>query len=62
MAKITVKLAGDGTHSVIQGDDPIVSGLSLEEAENYSVFVRASLRVRRTRRLPEALRGIASHS
>lgn len=62
MAKITVKLAGDGTHSVILGGDPIVSGLSLEEAQNYSAFVRASLRVRRTRRLPEALRGIVSHS
>lgn len=53
MAKITVKLAGDGSYSVLQGEDPMVNGLSLDEAENYSVFVRAARRVRCTRMLPE---------
>jgi hypothetical protein len=56
MSKISVKLACDGTHSVIQGHEPVVSGLSLDDAENYSTFMRASARVRRTRRLPDALR------
>lgn len=56
MPKICVKSGCDGTHSVNRGDDPIVSGLSLDEAENYAAFVRASARIRRTRRLPEAAR------
>lgn len=56
MSRISVRLAGDGTHAVIEGRDPVVSGLTLDEAENYLTFMRASARVRRTRRLPEALR------
>ncbi|WP_336488755.1 hypothetical protein [Methylobacterium nigriterrae] len=56
MSKISVKLGCDGTHSVIQGHDPVVSGLSLDDAENYATFMRASARVRRTRKLPDTLR------
>lgn len=56
MSRISVRLAGDGTHAVIEGKDPVVSGLTLDEAENYLTFMRAAARVRRTRRLPEALR------
>ncbi|MCJ2018278.1 hypothetical protein MKK84_12685 [Methylobacterium sp. E-065] len=56
MPKISVKLAGDGTHMVVQDHDPVACGMSLEEADNFLTFLRASARVRRTQRLPEALR------
>ncbi|MEA1832526.1 hypothetical protein U8607_10570 [Methylobacterium durans] len=56
MSKICVKLGCDGTHSVIQGREPVVTGLSLDDAENYATFMRASARVRKTRRIPELLR------
>ncbi|MDP4024192.1 hypothetical protein Q8W71_16305 [Methylobacterium sp. NEAU 140] len=56
MSKICVKSATDGTHSVVQGHEPLASGLSLEEAENFSTFMRASARLARTRRLHDALR------
>lgn len=56
MSRLSVRPAGDGTHAVIVGNDPLVSGLSLDEAENYLTFMRAAARVRRTRQLPEALR------
>lgn len=56
MPRISVKVAGDGSHMVVQDDSPIAGGLSLDEAENYSTFLRVSARVRRTRRLPDAVR------
>jgi hypothetical protein len=56
MPKISVKLAGDGTHMIVQDHDPIACGMSLDEAENFVTFLRVSARVRRTQRLPEALR------
>jgi hypothetical protein len=56
MPRISVKLAGDGTHMVVQDHDPVACGLSLDEAENFLTFLRVSARVRRTQRLPEALR------
>jgi hypothetical protein len=56
MPKISVKLAGDGTHMIVQDHDPIACGMSLDEAANFLTFLRVSARVRRTQRLPEALR------
>ena len=56
MPKISVKLAGDGTHMVVQDHDPVACGMSLDEAENFVTFLRVAARVRRTQRLPEALR------
>jgi hypothetical protein len=56
MPKISVKLAGDGTHMVVQDHDPVACGMSLDEAENFLTFLQVSARVRRTQRLPEALR------
>jgi hypothetical protein len=56
MPRISVKLAGDGTHMVVHDHDPIASGMSLDEAENFLTFLRAAARVRRTRRLPDAVR------
>jgi hypothetical protein len=56
MPKISVKLAGDGTHMIMRDHAPIVCGMSLDEAENFLTFLRASAWVRRTQRLPEALR------
>lgn len=56
MPRISVKLAGDGTHMVMREHAPIACGMSLEEAENFLTFLRVSARVRRTQRLPEALR------
>jgi hypothetical protein len=56
MPRISVKLAGDGTHMVVQDHDPVACGMSLDEAENFLTFLRVSARVRRTQRLPEALR------
>jgi hypothetical protein len=56
MPRISVKLAGDGTHMVVQDHDPVACGLSLDEAENFLTFLRVSARVRRTQRLPEAPR------
>lgn len=56
MSKISVKLAGDGTHMIVQDHDPVASGMSLDEAENFVTFLRVAARVRRTRRLPEAVR------
>lgn len=56
MPRINVKLAGDGTHMVIQDHDPVASGMSLDEAENFVTFLRLSAQVRRTRRLPDAVR------
>jgi len=56
MPKISVKLAGDGTHMIVRDHDPVACGMSLEEAENFLTFLRASARVRRTQRLPEARR------
>ena len=56
MPKISVKLTGDGTHMVVQDHDPIACGMSLDEAANFVTFLRASDRVRRTRRLPDAVR------
>lgn len=60
MPRISVKLAGDGTHMVVKDHDPVASGLSLDEAENFVTFLRVSAKVRRTRRLPEALRNRGS--
>ena len=56
MPNISVKLAGDGTHMILQDHDPIACGMSLDEAENFLTFLRLSARVRRTRRLPDAVR------
>lgn len=56
MPKISVKVAADGTHMVMREHAPIACGMSLDEAENFLTFLRASARVRRTQRLPEALR------
>ena len=56
MPKISVKLAGDGTHMVVQHHDPVACGMSLDEAENFLTFLRVAARVRRTRRLPDAVR------
>ncbi len=56
MTRISVKLAGDGSHMVVQDHNPIASGMSLDEAENFVTFLRVSARVRRTRRLPDAVR------
>ena len=56
MPKIIVKLAGDGTHTVVQDRDPIATGMSLDEAENFVTFLRMSARVRRMHCLPEATR------
>lgn len=55
MPRNSVKLAGDGTHMVVRDHDPIASGMSLDEAENFLTFLRVSARVRRTRRLPDAV-------
>jgi hypothetical protein len=40
---------------VVQYHDPVACGMSLEEAENFVTFLRASARVRPTQRLPAAL-------
>ncbi|MGH1574286.1 hypothetical protein ACRAWG_31570 [Methylobacterium sp. P31] len=56
MPRISVKLAGDGTHMVVRDHDPVACGMSIDEAENFVTFLRVSARVRRTQRLPEALR------
>lgn len=56
MPRISVKLAGDGTHMVVQDHAPVASGMSLDEAENFLTFLRVAVRVRRTRRLPDAVR------
>ncbi|KAA0122825.1 hypothetical protein CIW48_15385 [Methylobacterium sp. P1-11] len=56
MSRISVKLAGDGTHMVVQDRDPVVSGMSLDEAENFLTFLRVAARVKRTHRLPDAVR------
>jgi hypothetical protein len=56
MPRISVKLAGDGTHMVVQDHDPVASGMSLDEAENFLTFLRVAARVRRTRRLLDAVR------
>ncbi len=56
MPRVSVKLASDGTHMVVQDYDPVVSGLSRDEAENFLTFLRVAARIRRTRRLPEAVR------
>jgi hypothetical protein len=56
MPRISVKLAGDGSHMVVEDDSPVAGGMSLDEAENYSTFLRVLARVRRTRRLPDAVR------
>jgi hypothetical protein len=56
MPKISVKLAGDGTHMVMRDLNPVASGMSLDEAENFLTFLRVAARVRRTRRLPDAVR------
>ncbi|WP_147028782.1 hypothetical protein [Methylobacterium oxalidis] len=55
MLKIMVKPEKNGTHAVFRGDRPVAFGLSLDEAENYSAFLRASLRVHRTHKLSGAL-------
>jgi hypothetical protein len=56
MPKISIRLAGDGSHMVVQDHDPIACGMSLDEAENFLTFLRMSARVQRTQRLPEAVR------
>jgi hypothetical protein len=56
MPKISVKLAGDGSHTVMRDQASIACGMSLDEAENFVTFLRVSARVRRTRRLPDAVR------
>jgi len=56
MPRISVKLAGDGTHMVVQDHRPIACGMSVDEAENFLTFLRVAARVRRTRRLPESVR------
>lgn len=56
MPKISMKLAGDGTHTVLQDHDPVACGMSLDEAQNFLTFLRVSARVRRTRQLPDAVR------
>jgi hypothetical protein len=56
MPRISVKLAGDGTHMVVRDHDPVACGMSLDEAENFLTFLRVSAQVRRTRRLPDAVR------
>jgi len=56
MPRISVKLAGDGSHMVVQDDSPVAGGMSRDEAENFLTFLRVSARVRRTRRLPDAVR------
>ncbi|MCJ2051247.1 hypothetical protein [Methylobacterium sp. J-070] len=56
MPRISVKLAGDGTHMVVQDQDPVASGMSLDEAENFVTFLRVAARVKRTRRLPDTVR------
>jgi hypothetical protein len=42
MPKISVKLAGDGTHIVVQDHDPIAGGMSLDEVANFVTFLPAS--------------------
>lgn len=56
MPRISVKLASDGTHTVVEDDRPVAGGMSLDEAENFQTFLRVSARVRRTRRLPDTAR------
>ena len=56
MARISVKLAGDGSHMVMRDLNPVASGMSLDEAENFVTFLRVAARVRRTRHLPDAVR------
>ena len=56
MPRISVKLAGDGTHMVMRNLNPVASGMSLDEAENFLAFLRMSAQVRRTHRLPNAVR------
>ncbi|MDP4006505.1 hypothetical protein [Methylobacterium sp. NEAU K] len=56
MPRISVKLAGDGTHMVVRDHDPVACGMSLDEAENFVTFLRMLARVRRTRCLSEAVR------
>ena len=60
MPKISVKPASDGTHMVLRDHDPVATGMSFDEAENFVTFLRLSARVRRTHRLPEAMRGRGS--
>lgn len=56
MPRISVKLAGDGTHTIVQDHNPVATGMSLDEAENFLTFLRVSALVQRTRRLPDAAR------
>lgn len=56
MPRISVKLAGDGTHMVVQDHDPVACGMSLDEAENFVTFMRMAARVKRTRRLLDSVR------
>lgn len=56
MPRISIRLAGDGTHMVVQDSNPVAWGISLDEAENFLTFLRISVRVRRTQRLPDAMR------
>ncbi|KAA0109758.1 hypothetical protein CIW48_31400 [Methylobacterium sp. P1-11] len=56
MPRISVKLAGDGTHTIMRDHATIACGMCLDEAENFVAFLRVSARVRRTHCLPEALR------
>ncbi|MGH1591761.1 hypothetical protein ACRBEV_29465 [Methylobacterium phyllosphaerae] len=56
MPRFSVKLAGDGTHTIMRDHAAIACGMSLDEAENFVTFLRVSARVRRTHCLPEALR------
>lgn len=62
MPKISVKLADDGTHMVMRDHNPIATGISLDEAENFLTFLRLSARVRRTRRLHETVRNLGTET
>jgi hypothetical protein len=44
MPRISVKLAGDRAHMLVQDRDAIACGMTLEEAENFLTFVRVSSR------------------
>jgi hypothetical protein len=40
----------------VQDRDPVATGMSLDEAENFVTFLRMSAHVRRTHCLPETVR------
>ncbi|MDR7039620.1 hypothetical protein J2X36_004396 [Methylobacterium sp. BE186] len=44
MPKIRVKAQASGTHTVFLGTSPVMSGLALDDAENFATFLKASAR------------------